>query len=293
MRLNALFAQYLDWMRIGGRSEHTLRAYERNLAKLLAALGAETEQDTLTAFSLQNFVGYLRLAGLSDNSIAQALAAAKSFVSWACAEGIYPDNFAEAVRGPRRTPHSSKVPSIDEMHQVFEGDVLSSWPERDRLILELLYGCGLRNSELVGLNLDDQLKQDELLIRGKGKKERKVPMGEAARLALTVYLATRDRILKFREWDTPALILNLRGDRITSRSVGRLIKQIAVEKGLSRRMHPHLLRHACASHMLENGAHLSDLKKLLGHSKLATTLVYSGGTNWKRMKESYDRTFNR
>ena len=293
MRLNALFAQYLDWMRIGGRSEHTLRAYERNLAKLLAALGTEAEQDALTTFSLQNFVGYLRLAGLSDNSIAQALAAAKSFVSWAFAEGIYPDNFAEAVRGPRRTPHSSKVPSIDEMHQVFEGGVLSSWPERDRLILELLYGCGLRNSELVGLNLDDQLKQDELLIRGKGKKERKVPMGEAARLALTVYLATRDRILKFREQGTPALILNLRGDRITGRSVGRLVKQIAVEKGLPRRTHPHLLRHACASHMLENGAHLSDLKKLLGHSKLATTLVYSGGSNWKRMRESYDRTFNR
>jgi integrase/recombinase XerC len=293
MTLNSLFAQYLEWKRIGGASEHTLRAYSRNLAKLLAALGEDAEHETLNAFSLQNFVGYLRLAGLSDNSIAQALAAAKSFVTWACNEGVYPDNFAQAVRGPRRPPRVPKVPSIDEMQQVLECGLPSSWPERDRLVLELLYGCGLRNSELVGLNLGDRLKQDEWLVRGKGKKERKVPMSEPARNALTNYLPTRKRILTFHQKDATALILNLRGDRITTRSVGRLVKQIALAKGLSRTTHPHLLRHACAGHMLERGAHLSDVKTLLGHARLATTLVYSGGTNWKRMRESYDRTFNR
>ena len=294
MTLNSLFAQYLEWMRVGGRSEHTLRAYERGLAKLLEAVGKDAEPDALNAFSLQNFVGYLRLAGLCDRSIGQALAAAKSFAAWACNEGIYSDNFAQAVRGPRLTPHAPKgIPSIDEMQQMLEGGLPSSWSERDRLVLELLYGCGLRNSELVGLNLDDRLTQDEFLVRGKGKKERKVLVGEFARLALTGYLPIRARVLRLHQKDTAALILNLRGDRITTRSVGRLVKQIAVAKGLPRETHPHLLRHAYASHRLEKGAHLSDVKTLLGHARLATTLVYSGGTNWKRMKESYDRTFNR
>jgi integrase/recombinase XerC len=114
-----------------------------------------------------------------------------------------------------------------------------------------------------------------------------------ARLALTNYLASRERVLTLHQKDTTALILNLRGDRITTRSVGRLVKQITLAKGLPRKTHPHLLRHACAGHMLEQGVQLSDLKTLLGHARLATTLVYSGGTNWKRMRESYDRTFKR
>ena len=293
MTLDNLFAQYLEWMRIGGRSEHTLRAYNRNLAKLLVALGQDARPKALTAFSLQNFCGYLRLAGLSDNSIAQALAAAKSFVSWACNEGIYSDNFAEAVRGPRRPLRVPKVPSIDHMQQMLEGSPSSSWPERDQLILELLYGCGLRNSELVGMNLHDHPKADEWLVRGKGKKQRKVIVGEFARLALTNYLVTRSRVQALHPNDTTALILNLRGDRITTRSVGRLVKQIAVAKGLPRETHPHVFRHAYAAHRLEKGAHLSDVKTLLGHARLATTLIYSSGTNWKRMRESYDRTFNR
>jgi len=179
------------------------------------------------------------------------------------------------------------------MQQMLEGVPPSRWPERDRMILELLYGCGLRNSELVGLDVHDRLKQDEWLVRGKGKKERKVPMSEHARMALTDYLVTRGRIMALRHKDPTALILNLRGDRITTRSAGRLVKQIALAKGLPRTTHPHVLRHACAGHMLEQGAHLSDVKTLLGHARLATTLVYSGGTNWKRMRESYDRTFKR
>ncbi len=293
MTLSSLVAQYLDWKRVGGASECTLKAYRNDLTKLVQALGEDVEHEALTAFSLQNFVGYLRLAKLSDTSISRSLSAAKSFVAWACNEGIYSDNFAQAVRGPRRLTRIPDVPSIEAMQQMLDGGVPSSWPERDRLILELLYGCGLRNSELVGLNVDDRLTQDEWLVRGKGKKERKVPMSEPARNALTEYLAARSRILTLHQGDTTALILNLRGDRITTRSVGRLVKQIAVAKGLPKTTHPHLFRHAAAAHMLEKGAHLSDVKTLLGHAKLATTLIYSGGTSWKRMRESYDRTFKR
>ncbi len=294
MPLSSLITQFLEWQHVGGASEHTVKAYRNVLAKLIVALGPDAEPEALNAFSLQNFLGYLRIAEFSPNSIAQAAAAAKSFVKWACGEGIYSDNFAQAIRTPRRPAHIPQAPSIDAMQQMLDGGVPSSWPERDRLILELLYGCGLRNSELVGLNLDDRVKLDEVIIRGKGKKERKVPLvGEPARTALKVYLPLRERLLSIRRKETPALILSLRGTRLTTRSVGRLVKQIAQAKGLPPNVHPHTLRHACAGHMLEKGAHLTDVQKLLGHARLATTLVYSGGMNWKRMREAYDRTFKR
>jgi integrase/recombinase XerC len=291
MTLNSYFPQFLGWMCTGGASVHTITAYRRALKRLGVALGPDAEPEALSAFSLQNFVGILRLEKLADSSISQALAAVRSFVSWATAEGIYGNNFAKGVRGPRRQPRIPKVPTIGMKHMLDGEAVPSSWPERDRLVLELLYGCGLRNSELIGLNLEDRIKHDELIIRGKGKKERTVPMGEHAIAALDNYLPGRQKVLGRR--DTPALILNRRGGRMTTRSIGRMVKHTAQAKGLSSDIHSHSFRHACAGHMLENGVHLTDIQKLLGHSRLATTLLYGGGPTWKRMSESYDRTIRR
>jgi integrase/recombinase XerC len=292
MTLNNYFPQFLEWMNAGGASEHTIRAYRRALGRLGEALGSEAQPEALNAFTLQNFVGVLRLEKLADSSIGQALAAVKSFVSWATEEGIYGDNFAEAVRGPRRRPRIPIVPSIGEMKHMLDGEAVpSNWPERDRLVLELLYGCGLRNSELTGLNLEDRVRDDELIIRGKGKKERTVPMGEQAIEALENYLPGRKKALGTK--DVPALILNWRGGRMTTRSIGRMVKHVAQAKGLPSDIHPHSLRHGCAGHMLENGVHLTDIQKLLGHSRLATTLLYGGGPTWKRMRDAYDRTIKR
>ncbi len=291
MTLQSYFAQFLEWMKAGGRSEHTITAYHRALKRLGEALAPDAGPEALTAFSLQNFVGVLRLERLSDSSICQALAAAKSFVSWATAEGIYEDNFADAVRGPRRRARIPVVPTIAEMKHMLDGEAVpSAWPERDRLALELLYGSGLRNSELIGLNLDDRIKPDELIIRGKGKKERTVPMSEHAIEALESYLPSRKTVAERK--NATALILNWRGARMTTRSIGRMVKHVAQAKGLSN-MHPHSLRHACAGHMLENGVHLTHIQRLLGHSHIATTLLYGGGPNWKRMRGSYDRTIKR
>jgi site-specific recombinase XerD len=195
MTLNSYFPQFLEWMRAGGASEHTINAYRRALKRLGEVLRPEAQPEALNAFTLQNFIGVLRLEKLADSSIGQALTAAKSFVSWATAEGIYGDNFAKAVRGPRRQPRIPMVPTIGEMKHMLDGEAVpSSWPERDRLVLELLYGCGLRNSELIGLNLEDRIKHDELIIRGKGKKERTVPMGEHAIAALDDYLPGRKAV---------------------------------------------------------------------------------------------------
>ena len=173
---------------------------------------------------------------------------------------------------------------------------VASFPERDRLMFELLYGCGIRNSELVGINLDDiSLSNEAILIRGKGKKERFVPFGGSALAALSVYLPWRLQLLqtlKTASKGTPALLVNRRGGRLTTRSVGRIVKRIAVAKGLSPEVHPHTLRHAFGTHMLEEGADLRAIQELLGHERLATTQRYTQ-LSVKHMMNVYDQTHPR
>jgi len=169
----------------------------------------------------------------------------------------------------------------------------AAFPERDRLMLELLYGCGLRNSELTGINLDDiRLSAEAILIRGKGKKERYVPFGDSVKSALAAYLPARQSMLADTHKTTPALLINQRGGRLTTRSVGRIIKKIAVAKGLSSDVHPHTLRHAFGTHMLEEGADLRAIQELLGHERLATTQRYTQ-LSMKHVLQVYDQTHPR
>ena len=176
----------------------------------------------------------------------------------------------------------------------------------------MLYGCGIRNSELVGINLDDiSLSDEAILIRGKGKKERYVPFGGSALAALAVYLPWRQQLLATLRCTPkntisakgspakstpvkgmPALLVNQRGGRLTTRSVGRIVKRIAVAKGLSPEVHPHTLRHAFGTHMLEEGADLRAIQELLGHERLATTQRYTQ-LSVKHMMDVYDQTHPR
>jgi integrase/recombinase XerC len=160
-------------------------------------------------------------------------------------------------------------------------------------MLELLYGCGIRNSELTGINVEDvRLANEAILIRGKGKKERYVPFGESARNALAIYLSVRQKSLAETRKVTPALLVNQRGGRLTTRSVGRIVKRIAVAKGLSPDVHPHTLRHAFGTHMLEEGADLRAIQELLGHERLSTTQRYTQ-LSMKHVLAVYDATHPR
>ena len=167
----------------------------------------------------------------------------------------------------------------------------AAFPARDRLIFELLYGCGIRNSELVGIELDDiRWSNEALLIRGKGKKERYVPFGESAREALAAYLPARQTLLGKKP--TRALLVNQRGGPLTTRSVGRIVKAIAVAKGLPPDVHPHTLRHAFGTHMLEEGADLRAIQEMLGHERLSTTQRYTQ-LSVKHVLQVYDKTHPR
>jgi len=194
------------------------------------------------------------------------------------------------------------------MNQVVDsvGKDAASWPARDTAILELLYGCGIRNAELTGLNLDDiHWANEAILVRGKGQKQRYVPLGDAAALALRAYLAERSALLaasgEAEGMMTPALFVNLQlrglsslgGEaRLTTRSVGRIVKRIAILRGLSADVHPHTLRHAFGTHLLEEGADLRSIQELLGHERLSTTQRYTQLTT-AQLTQVYDKTHPR
>jgi len=245
--------------------------------------------------AIRGFLSHLYDRGLSKTSVARALAAVRSLYRWLAQEGAVEQNPAKLVSTPRLPKKLPRVPTIEEINSVLDGKMpeVASFPERDRLLLELLYGCGIRNSELVGINLDDiRLSAEAILIRGKGKKERYVPFGGSVRSALVAYLPWRQQLLATVKKTTPALLVNQRGGRLTTRSVGRIVKRIAVAMGLSPDVHPHTFRHAFGTHMLEEGADLRAIQELLGHERLATTQRYTQLSD-KHVMNVYDQTHPR
>jgi integrase/recombinase XerC len=227
--------------------------------------------------------------------VARALAAVRSLYRWLAQEGVVEQNPAALVSTPKLAKKLPRVPTIEEMNNVLDGQMpeVAAFPERDRMMLELLYGCGIRNSELIGINTDDiRLSNEAILIRGKGKKERYVPFGDSVRIALAVYLPARQRRLEECKKNSSALLINLRGGRLTTRSVGRIVKKIAIAKGLSPDVHPHTLRHAFGTHMLEEGADLRAIQEMLGHERLSTTQRYTQ-LSINHVLQIYDQTHPR
>lgn len=345
LRLAEEFLAMLAYERAA--SPHTLRAYRReivsfcgflakqrgnfakqpgNLAKQLVNLkmGAVEHQD------VRAYLGELYARGLSPAAAARALAAIRSWFRWLAKTGRVERNPAALVSTPKLPKHLPRVPSIEQMNRLVDsaaGNERAAWPERDRVIFELLYGCGIRNAELVGLNLADvHWAREAILVRGKGRKERYVPLGDAAAEAIRAYLSSRQarlealrsqpgatradaagkalsavsadavgRAVSRPRQESAALILNLQGKgsgRLTTRSVGRIVKQIALSEGLSAGMHPHTLRHAFGTHLLEEGADLRAIQELLGHQRLSTTQRYTQLTVGQ-IAQVYDRTHPR
>jgi integrase/recombinase XerC len=296
-----------------GVSVHTLRAYQRELHGFAAWVNGRCEPSDSATLSAQRiehtdiraYLGTLYDRGLSKASAARALAAIRSWFKWLARAGHIEQNAASLVATPRLPKHLPRVPSIEQMNLVVDtvGEDAASWPARDRAILELLYGCGIRNAELTGLNLNDiHWANDAILVRGKGQKQRYVPLGDAAAQALRSYLTERSALLDAAKGAvTPALFVNLQlrglrkagGEaRLTTRSVGRIVKRIAVLRGLSSDVHPHTLRHAFGTHLLEEGADLRAIQELLGHERLSTTQRYTQLTT-SQLTQVYDRTHPR
>jgi integrase/recombinase XerC len=275
-------------------SRHTIKAYSGDL-QLFAAYTGSRKFEEIDHVTVRGFLSSLYEKGLGKTSVARSLAGVRSLYRWLAQEGVVEQNPAALVSTPKLSKKLPRVPTVEEMNSVLDGTMpeIASFSERDRLMLELLYGCGIRNSELVGVNVDDiRISNEAILIRGKGKKERYVPFGDAVRSALETYLPARQLVLSEFRKNTPALLINQRGGRLTTRSVGRIIKKIAVAKGLSADVHPHTLRHAFGTHMLEEGADLRAIQEMLGHERLSTTQRYTQ-LSMKHLINVYDQTHPR
>src|SRR3982075_1571265 len=188
---------FLRHLRERNASAHTIKAYAGDLDVFAAYVGSRNWK-TIDHIVIRGFLSHLYDKGLGKTSVARALAAVRSLYRWLAQEGGVEQNPAKLVSTPRLAQKLPRVPTIEEMNSVLDGKMpeQASFPERDRLMLELLYGCGIRNSELVGINLDDiRLSAEAILIRGKGKKERYVPFGGSAKTALIAYLPERQKAL--------------------------------------------------------------------------------------------------
>ena len=313
-----------------GASEHTVRAYTREVqafaAYLAATLGEDVEPKSIEHVHIRAYLAVLYDRGLTRASAARALAAVRSWFKWMAKVGIVEQNPATLVATPKLPKHLPRVPSAEEVNRVLDAieqgsrepraekpagvkrqgkrktsdEVYTGWPERDRVIWELLYGCGIRNSELVGIDMASlHWANDAILVRGKGRKERYVPLGDAAAQAIRSYLPHRETKLRSAGKGALAaagpLLINqsARGvARLTTRSVGRIVKSIAVARGLPADVHPHTLRHAFGTHMLEDGADLRAIQELLGHERLSTTQRYTQLTV-SQVQQVYDETHPR
>jgi integrase/recombinase XerC len=290
---------FLRYLRETNASGHTIKAYTGDLDAFAAYIGSRGWK-MIDHVAIRGFLSHLYDKGLGKASVARSLAALRSLYRWLAQEGVVEQNPAKLVSTPKLPKKLPRVPTIEEINAVLDDTMpeVAAFPQRDRLIFEMLYGCGIRNSELVGINLDDiSLSNEAILIRGKGKKERLIPFGGSALEALTEYLPWRQRVMEIRqknrvEGGAYPLVVNQRGGRLTTRSVGRIVKRIAIARGLSPEVHPHTLRHAFGTHMLEEGADLRAIQELLGHERLATTQRYTQ-LSVKQVMNVYDQTHPR
>lgn len=292
LTITAMVERYFRWKDIAAGSDNSRRAYHYEISRLMRFLGENELADSLNRFSLHRFSLDLKKAGLAPSSRRRALYYARDLIGWASRQGIYQDNFALALKMPRLPKTLPRVPSDGEVKAMLDGECSTNWPSRDRCIAEVLY-CNLRVCEVAAVDLGD-ISGDQLLVRGKGRRERYVFLTTRAMEAIAVYLPNRAEFLGTHKVESTALFVNQRDcQRLTVKSVRRIIKAIAYASGLPKYVSPVKLRHAYATHMLDRGAPLSAVSQLLGHENLATTMHYVGAVTPKRMRDSYDKAFKR
>ena len=288
--------EFLTWLAVErGRAANTLAAYRRDLRAYeswLACRGVglgQVAEDDVTAY-----VAHLGAAGRAPATVARALVTVRSFHRFLVDEGHTDADPTGEVGSPRVPQGLPKALTEEEVASLL-GAVVGedATGRRDRAILELLYGTGMRISELVGLSLGDVSEDDGVArVFGKGAKERVVPLGRYARFAIAEWLTASGRgAMAPARWarrgDAEALFLNARGGRLSRQGAWGIVRRYADRVGLGDRLTPHVLRHSCATHMLDHGADIRVVQELLGHASIATTQVYTR-VSTERLKSVYE-----
>jgi integrase/recombinase XerC len=295
-RLIQRFREHLESERRA--SPHTVLAYVRDVTALSDYVcerrGPAASIQDIDKLLLRSFLGELSRT-VSPTTIGRKLASVRAFFGWLERESLVRKNPAAALASPklrRKLPTFLNADAAAEVMQVpLEAHVTRAERTRDAALLEVLYGCGLRVSELVGLDLDHvAFEREEVRVLGKGKKERLVPLGSKARDAILAYLERRPELRNERTGaqDVRALFLGRRGTRLGVRRVQTLVHRYGALGAGRSDLHPHALRHSCATHLLEGGADLRAIQELLGHSSLATTQRYTH-VSLDQLMRVYDR----
>ncbi len=300
--MKALLSTYLSYLEVKRNvSAHTLAAYERDVRQFFRFLEEWTHTPTpdvnaIDPGTIRVYLGQLVESGLSRRSIGRKLAAVRSFFKFCHREGYIRGNPAAAIHPPKL---EKKLPTFVEVNEI---EFVMTLPDtstftgaRDRAILELLYGAGIRLRELTGLDVYDlQLDENTVRIFGKGRKERIVPCGSAAVSAIRVYIGKRQSLLDQRgaKADRSALFLSRQGSRISPRRVQNIVQSYLAKASAREHLSPHVLRHSFATHMLNSGADLRAVKELLGHANLSTTQIYTH-VSTERLKKIYKQAHPR
>ncbi len=286
--------QYLQHLAAERRlSPHTVAAYQRDLANL-SRLTAGQPLDELEVTDIRGAIVKLRSQSLASASVARQLSSWRGFFNFACRRLGYPRNPCLGLRPPKAAKALPEILSPDTCSQLLDGAPAAADDDallaRDRAMFELFYSSGLRLSELAGLDLDDvNLQAGEAQVTGKGRKTRIVPVGKAAVDAITAWLPLR---LTLPGDPAAALFIGRHGNRLTPRSVQLRLDRWARQAGLAQHVHPHMLRHAFATHVLQSSGDLRAVQEMLGHASISTTQVYTH-LDWQHLAKVYDQAHPR
>jgi integrase/recombinase XerC len=297
-----LVARYLDHVRFEKRlAERTVTLYGLDLEKLtdyaaLANVALEAVQST----HIRRWVSHMHSGGRSGRGIALILSGWRGFYVWLGRQGLVTSNPVQDVRAPKAPKPLPKALSVDDAVQLAEyhaaPDSADPWLEcRDSALVELLYGCGLRVGELVGLDVQASAQAKgwidfdggEAHVLGKGSKRRSVPVGAKALEAMQAWVAVRDQGLTPATAEQTAMFIGRNGTRLTAQAVWQRLRQRSLRAGLSTPVHPHMLRHSFASHVLQSSQDLRGVQELLGHTNITTTQVYTR-LDFQHLAQAYD-----
>ena len=270
-------------------SNQTIESYENDLEKYASYLKENGfDLDSMKRKEIMDYIAYLKQNKLSNNSINHNISVLKSFYKFLVIDEYFVTDPTMYLESPKLRKALPQVLTYEEVQKLLDVDLIDHYSYRNKAMLELMYATGLRVSELVNLKVNDiDLEMDLVRTMGKGSKERIIPLGEYAAIYVKEYLYHhRNALLK--KQNTDYLFLNNRGTRYSRQSFYKLVKELAIKKGIQTEFSPHTLRHSFATHLLDRGADIVSIKEMLGHSSLSTTQIYTHISN-QRQKEEYKK----
>lgn len=290
---NPVLQPFLDYLQFERRlSTRTRVAYARDLGDFIGWLHGRGDNDPhrVDSGKVRAYAAERHRRGLSPKSLQRQLSAIRAWYRFMMREGLAASNPADGVRAPKVERHLPHTLNADQLGRLLDLPGEDPLDHRDRAIMELFYSSGLRLAELVALDVRDVQVGDDLLeVVGKGNKSRRVPVGRLARAAIERWLTARSALANEQE---AALFVSRRGTRISARAVQQRLRRRAIEQGMPQHVHPHLLRHSFASHLLESSGDLRAVQELLGHADIGTTQIYTH-LDFQHLAQVYDQAHPR